>query len=142
MRQHHQDNQHRDESSSRCHDVTVALEECLSRNGSMNGEACIQEKLLRKECFAKLLCPNESRRFYVDKIARSHSDSAGGRYGGNGLNGGIVSCATIVQKFAFPENELLISHETSQDPTIRQTCRHIVHELSRCLSKHNNLWSK
>ena len=140
MRQHHQRYQHRDESSSRCHDVTVALEECLSRNGSSNSEACIQEKLLRKECFAKLLCPNESRRFYVDKIARSHS--AAGGDGSNSLNGGIVSCSTIVQKFAFPENELLISHETSQDPTIRQTCRLIVHELSRCLAKHNKLWSK
>ena len=139
MRQQEQRKQNYQEKQSPCHDVTVALEKCLSVNGPLNSEACIQEKLIRKECLAKLFCPNEARRFYRDEIARSPNAGAGGN---NFYGGGGVSCSTVLQRFAFPENELLVSHETSKDKMMRRACRSRVHDLSNCMSKHNKLWSK
>ncbi len=47
--------------------------------------------------------------------------------------GGRVSCATLVEVFAKPENELLIP-EGMIDKDDRIFCRKIVHELALCLS--------
>ena len=127
-----QNQQHQSSSSPPCHDESAALDECLSINGPLNSDACVQEKLTRKECLAKLFCPTEARQFYNSEVARSSI---------TGFGGNIVSCSTIVQRFAFPENELLVSHEVSKDKTIRQTCRRVVHDLSKCMSKHKTLWS-
>ena len=43
------------------------------------------------------------------------------------------TCSALVERFAFPENELALPEVGKVD---RDHCRGIVHELARCLARH------
>mmetsp|Transcript_3880 Transcript_3880/g.5091 ORF Transcript_3880/g.5091 Transcript_3880/m.5091 type:complete len:125 (-) Transcript_3880:58-432(-) len=101
-----------------CKEVNAAVNECSSKNGKFS-DKCTQEKLFQKRCFAELLCRSEARSFYLNKI-----------------QGSTASCSTILESFAFPENELEIPQEISNNKQIRGECRQVVHDLSKCLSQH------
>jgi hypothetical protein len=71
----------------------------------IQNEECIREELSEKRCFAELLCQREAINFYA-----------------------------LVEKFAFPENELVLPDIISNEE--REYCRQSVYDLARCLSKH------
>jgi len=143
-----------------CHEFTKAVTHCHKKYGKQ-GEECVREELSQKKCFAQLLCRNEARRFYDEKSVprnnindkwqsisilkssfvsnqnqRSFNDTdeelKGNDYDVMVLPG-KVSCATLVEIFAKPENELLIPEGIKKDDRIY--CRKITHELAACLSK-------
>ena len=60
-------------------------------------------------------------KFYTQYISQGGSVASG-------------SCSSLVELFAFPENEL--SLPDSIEKSDRKHCREIVHELAKCLSKH------
>jgi hypothetical protein len=100
-------------------------EECHSIHGKQ-GEDCVREELSEKRCLAELFCPQEATKFYRESIRR------GGSVGGYTSSG---SCSALVERFAYPENELIIPDDISKSE--RERCREIVHNLAKCMQRHN-----
>ena len=92
----------------------------------IQGEECVREELLEKRCLAEWLCRQEARRFYYDPMRRGR--------GGASASEAAASCSTLVEKFAFEENEALLPDDVGGDDW--KQCRIIVHELAKCLSKY------
>lgn len=90
------------------------------KHGIQN-EECVREELSEKRCYAELLCPREATKFYLEPLQRK-------KFGPRG------SCSTLVERFAFPENELALPDVVQKND--RDRCRTVVHELAKCLSKH------
>jgi len=88
----------------------------------IQNEECVREELTEKRCFAELLCKREAMNFYREPLPRKRQ---GGPKG---------SCSALVEKFAFPENELALPDTVQKSE--REHCRGIVHDLAKCLSKH------
>jgi hypothetical protein len=106
-----------------CESASRAVRQCHLRHG-IQGEDCVREELLEKRCFAENLCRHEARLFYYEPLQV-------------GPNSSVTSCSTLVEAFAFPENEMLIPDDiTTIDPKQRAECRAIVHDLAKCLSKY------
>lgn len=101
-----------------CQKVTLAMHECMSTHGKFS-DKCIREKLRQKRCFAEMLCRPEAKRFYFDRI--------------RGTN---ASCSVMLESFAFPENEMMVPQGLSGRKDVKSECRAVVHELSKCMSKH------
>mmetsp|Transcript_23406 Transcript_23406/g.35585 ORF Transcript_23406/g.35585 Transcript_23406/m.35585 type:complete len:124 (-) Transcript_23406:1398-1769(-) len=112
-----------------CSDFTVKVLSCHREYGKL-GEDCVREELEQKKCFAQLLCRKEARRFYNDKLVPL--SNARWSFGGTG-NDSKVSCSTIIEVFAKPENGMLMPESISLED--RKFCRKITHELARCLAK-------
>lgn len=120
-----------------CDEVTRAVKVCHHKYGKQ-GEDCVREELSQKKCFAHLLCKREAWKFYEVKsipqknvstkwntfLHANDDDSRGVKH--------KVSCATLMEIFAKPENELLIPEEIQKED--RTYCRKITHELATCLS--------
>lgn len=126
-----------------CDEFTRVVQRCHKQYGKL-GEDCVREELLQKQCFAQLHCKHEARRFYDEKKTPQTNVGAKwstflptGTSGGSGDNAvssrSKISCATLVEAFAKPENELLIPEGITKED--RVYCRKIVHELATCLSK-------
>eukprot|EP01083_Nonionella_stella_P032946 90186_1 len=128
-----------------CDEVTRKVIKCHRKYGK-EGEDCVREELSQKKCFAQLLCRREAHRFYDERSIPMRGGGAKwgsflGNNGGGGDNGpgsnssrtDKVSCATLLETFAKPENELLIPEGIGKDDRIH--CRKIAHELATCLSK-------
>ena len=107
-----------------CEGPSAAVRLCHLHHG-LQGEDCVREELAEKRCYAELLCRQEARRFYYDPLRR--------RDGGGGES--RASCSTLVERFAFPENEGLLPDGVGGAED-RRHCRTIVHELAQCLSKY------
>ena len=100
----------------------------------------MREELAQKKCFAQLLCRREAHKFYNEKVV----PQSNGRWqlGMMGIEKGLegqmgqskVSCSTIVEVFAKPENEMMIP-EGSITKDDRRLCKKITHELATCLAK-------
>jgi hypothetical protein len=88
----------------------------------IQNEECIREELSEKRCFAELLCQREAINFYH----RNDNRGSGRKQ--------KWSCSALVEKFAFPENELVLPDIISNEE--REYCRQSVYDLARCLSKH------
>ena len=102
-----------------CEAPSAAVQLCHLCHG-IQGEECVREELREKRCLAELLCRQEARRFYYDPIRRG--------------GGSEASCSTLVESFAFEENEGLLPDNVGGDD--KQHCRAIVHELAKCLSRY------
>jgi hypothetical protein len=109
-----------------CSFVSSKREECHSIHGKQ-GEDCVREELSEKRCLAELFCPREATKFYREPIRRG-----GSIIGGYTTSG---SCSALVERFAYPENELSIPDDISK--TERERCREIVHNLAKCMQRHN-----
>ncbi|KAL9184014.1 hypothetical protein ACHAXT_002100 [Thalassiosira profunda] len=96
---------------------SLRRQECHLAHGIQN-EDCVREELAEKRCFAELLCPKEARRFYREPLRRGQ---------------GTGSCSSLVELFAFPENELALPDVVRKGD--REHCRAVVHALAQCLSK-------
>mmetsp|Transcript_19841 Transcript_19841/g.45060 ORF Transcript_19841/g.45060 Transcript_19841/m.45060 type:complete len:117 (-) Transcript_19841:2151-2501(-) len=104
------------ESSHPCAQVSLTVKQCHSKHG-IQDEDCVQEELEEKRCYSRLLCQKEATRFYDDAIID-----------------GRASCSTLVELFAFPENDLLLpTGGVGKDQ--RNYCRRVVHALANCMSK-------
>lgn len=125
-----------------CNDFTQQVRRCHKRYGKL-GEDCVREELDQKKCFAWLFCRYEARRFYDEKSVPTIVSNGGMKWktfldgGGNSdakeaQSQSRVSCATLVETFAKPENELLIPEGIKKDDRVH--CRKIAHELATCLS--------
>lgn len=77
------------------------------------------------------MCRREAMRFYYEPLMRRAPRSGGGG-GGDGRR--VATCSTLVEAFAFPENEEMPPENV--DKSDRNRCRSIVHELAQCLSRH------
>ena len=109
-----------------CDEFTSNVLNCHRIHGRL-GEECVREELAQKKCFAELLCRREAAQFYDNKMIPQYN---------RGLfvsNPPKVSCSTLVEVFAIPENELMIPEGVSKDD--RKFCRKITHELAQCLSR-------
>mmetsp|Transcript_50811 Transcript_50811/g.108274 ORF Transcript_50811/g.108274 Transcript_50811/m.108274 type:complete len:97 (+) Transcript_50811:132-422(+) len=82
----------------------------------------VREELAEKRCYAESLCRREATKFYREPLRQEQ---------GGGPRG---SCSALVERFAFPENELVLPDVVRKSD--RDRCRGIVHELAKCLSKH------
>lgn len=102
---------------SPCEETTLAVENCVLANGIFSNH-CERDQLREKRCFAELFCRYEARRFYEDEI-----------------RGTSASCSTLLETFAFPENEMLVPHEISTEKKVRRECREIAYKLLECMSK-------
>lgn len=102
---------------------------CHNTHGIQN-EECIREELIEKRCYAELLCRREANKFYNEPLPR-HRRRNQMMIGSASSKG---SCSALVELFAFPENELILPDLIDKED--RKHCRKIVHELSKCLSKH------
>jgi len=100
-----------------CSFVSSKREECHSLHGKQ-GEDCVREELSEKRCLAELFCPREATKFYREPIRR-----------------GLGSCSALVERFAYPENELLLPEDISKGE--RERCREVVHTLANCMQRHN-----
>lgn len=107
-----------------CDEFTYNVKQCHAKYGKL-GEECVREELEQKKCLAQLYCPKEAYSFYQEPIVPSSKSTT------TSLK---VSCSTVVEMFAKPENELLIP-EGSITVKDRQICREITHSLAKCLSK-------
>ena len=107
-----------------CEGPSAARQLCHMHHG-IQGEECVREELLEKRCFAEWLCRQEVRRFYYDPMRRGR---------GTGASEAAASCSTLVEKFAFEENEGLLPDDVGGDD--RKHCRRVAHELAKCLSKY------
>jgi len=111
--------------SSPCEEVTKAVNICHRKYGKQ-GEDCVRQELAQKKCFAHLLCRNEARTFYDEKsipLSKANQNSK-------------ISCSTLLEVFAKPENEMMISEGIQKND--RQFCRKIAHELAGCLQQKRN----
>eukprot|EP00579_Thalassiosira_antarctica_P001681 CAMPEP_0201870948 /NCGR_PEP_ID=MMETSP0902-20130614/3962_1 /ASSEMBLY_ACC=CAM_ASM_000551 /TAXON_ID=420261 /ORGANISM="Thalassiosira antarctica, Strain CCMP982" /LENGTH=104 /DNA_ID=CAMNT_0048396759 /DNA_START=107 /DNA_END=421 /DNA_ORIENTATION=- len=98
---------------------SLKRQECQMTHG-IQGEECLREELGEKRCFAELLCKREAMKFYHEPL--------------RGKGGPRGSCSALVERFAFPENELVLPDVVQKSD--RDHCRGIVYELGKCLSKH------
>lgn len=123
-----------------CDDFTIAVVKCHRRHGKL-GEDCVREELSQKKCFAQLYCKNQARRFYEEKSIPFNGPSNDSRWNTflgsskdeSGSNSSTkISCATLVEVFAKPENGLLIPEGIRKEE--RKYCRQVVHDLATCLS--------
>lgn len=137
-----------------CDEFTWAVHKCHRKYGKQ-GEDCVREELSQKKCFSQLLCRNEARRFYDERsvphkntavkwrtflrgdVSERRSGIIDEEESDYGLGTGHVvkskvSCATLLEVFAKPENEILIPEGIERDD--RMHCRKIAHELASCLS--------
>ena len=85
----------------------------------IQNEDCVREELTEKRCLAELRCQREAAAFYHRTIKKNSS-----RW----------SCSALVEKFAFPENEMMLPDNIARED--KEYCRRVVYELARCLSKH------
>ena len=128
-----------------CHEVNNAVIDCHRKYGKL-GEDCLREELAQKRCYSELLCRQEARRFYQEKtvplkskwlpsvvVQRSQHEKTSENETETILRASKVSCSTIVEVFAKPENEMLIPEGIEKED--RQYCRRITQELATCLSK-------
>eukprot|EP00580_Thalassiosira_gravida_P009726 CAMPEP_0201642162 /NCGR_PEP_ID=MMETSP0493-20130528/25683_1 /ASSEMBLY_ACC=CAM_ASM_000838 /TAXON_ID=420259 /ORGANISM="Thalassiosira gravida, Strain GMp14c1" /LENGTH=109 /DNA_ID=CAMNT_0048116277 /DNA_START=87 /DNA_END=416 /DNA_ORIENTATION=- len=99
---------------------SLKRQQCHMTYGIQN-EECVREELGEKRCYAELLCQREAMKFYHQPMRRKQ----GGQKG---------SCSALVERFAFPENELVLPDDVQKSD--RDHCRGIVHELAKCLGKH------
>ena len=104
-----------------CDDFTIKVLRCHKKYGKQ-GEECVREELAQKKCFAQMLCRREAARFY-DERAVPLSNSSWQK----------VSCSTVVEVFAKPENELEIPEGITKED--RKYCKSITHALATCLAK-------
>jgi hypothetical protein len=100
-----------------CSLVSSKREKCHSLHGK-RGEDCVREELSEKRCLAELFCHREATKFYREPIRR-----------------GLGSCSALVERFAYPENELLLPEDISKGE--RERCREVVHTLANCMQRHN-----
>ena len=100
-----------------CSLVSSKREKCHSLHGK-RGEDCVREELSEKRCLAELFCHREATNFYREPIRR-----------------GLGSCSALVERFAYPENELLLPEDISKGE--RERCREVVHTLANCMQRHN-----
>ncbi len=120
-----------------CDEFTIGVLRCHKIYGKQ-GEDCVREELSQKKCFAQLLCQREARSFYDEKVVPlSNSKWQWGMTKKYIVQDDIkplkVSCSTIMEVFAKPENELKIPEGLTKED--RRYCRRITHELAACLSK-------
>ena len=125
-----------------CEAFDKSVRSCHRRFGKL-GEECVREELAQKKCYARLLCRNEANRFYHEQKIPQNYSAINGKWktflnsndSNDGTNNrhGKVSCATLVEVFAMPENELLIPEGIQKSD--RVYCREITHALATCLSK-------
>jgi hypothetical protein len=120
-----------------CDDFTIKVLRCHKKYGKQ-GEDCVREELSQKKCFAQMLCQREARSFYDEKVVPLSNSrwqwDLPKRYAAEGeIKSSKVSCSTIMEVFAKPENELEIPEGLSRED--RQYCRRITHELATCLAK-------
>ena len=128
-----------------CNDVNTAVIHCHQKYGKL-GEDCLREELAQKKCYSELLCRQEARRFYQEKkvplnnkwlpsivIQRNQHEKNSDMDKEAILRSSKVSCSTIVEVFAKPENEMLIPEGIEKED--RLYCRRITQELATCLSK-------
>mmetsp|Transcript_27714 Transcript_27714/g.41236 ORF Transcript_27714/g.41236 Transcript_27714/m.41236 type:complete len:156 (-) Transcript_27714:336-803(-) len=129
-----------------CREISQLLFQCHAMNGKL-GEECVREELLYKKCHAQLHCKREAKAFYEDIVRgvpkqKSLSEmslfaSIRNRSGGLNTNNNedrgnsVVSCSMLVERFAFPENELNIP----EGMKVGKECRAIVHDLAKCMSR-------
>mmetsp|Transcript_18117 Transcript_18117/g.28426 ORF Transcript_18117/g.28426 Transcript_18117/m.28426 type:complete len:125 (+) Transcript_18117:125-499(+) len=104
-----------------CSNPTLQRQDCHMQHGIQN-EECIREELTEKRCLAELHCQREAINFYH----QSSRASKNRRW----------SCSALVEKFAFPENEMVLPDNASIAKEDREHCRKVVYDLARCLSKH------
>ena len=102
-----------------CSQPTLQRQECHMLHGIQN-EECIREELTEKRCLAELHCQREATNFYHRSSRASNK-----RW----------SCSALVERFAFPENEMVLPDISSIAKEDREHCRKVVYELARCLSK-------
>mmetsp|Transcript_1757 Transcript_1757/g.2531 ORF Transcript_1757/g.2531 Transcript_1757/m.2531 type:complete len:148 (+) Transcript_1757:39-482(+) len=129
-----------------CDDFTQKVIRCHRQYGKQ-GEECVREELDQKKCYAQLLCRNEAVMMYDKKsvplvntgtntgMIRSMFDRVSKDYSSDSeiQPQSRVSCATLVEAFAKPENHLLIPEGIKKED--RDHCRKVVHNLAACLSK-------
>lgn len=125
-----------------CDPFTETVRKCHEQYGK-HGEDCVREELEQKKCLAQFYCPQEAHSFYNEPILvpttrtttkTSTKDLFFLTNNNTNMNESKVSCATIVEVFAKPENELLIP-EGSITAKDRRYCREMTHSLAKCLSK-------
>ncbi len=112
-----------------CEEITRKVLKCHRIHGKL-GEDCVREELDQKKCFAELLCRREARQFYNEKsvpISTSWSLTMGSAPSGR------VSCSTVVEVFAKPENDMIIPEGITKED--RKFCRKVTHELASCMAK-------
>jgi hypothetical protein len=110
-----------------CHEFSRSVIECVSNHG-IEGEDCVRQELLEKKCHAELLCRPEAKRFYRDPAVKVRPWTT------RGSSEHRPSCSTLLEVFAFPENEMQISSPMGKAE--RAECRRIVHDLAKCMSRH------
>ena len=120
-------------------EATQAVLRCHAIHGNL-GEDCLREELTEKRCYARVFCPYEARRFYDDPIPVADSSPRRGVFSGffspsseanKTISIARPACSTVVERFAFPENDLRIPEGTS----VHKECRSIVYELAKCMSR-------
>jgi len=111
-----------------CDDVTIKVLQCHQQYGKQ-GEDCVREELSQKKCFAHLLCRREAHSFYDEMSVPSLKNS----WMKFSRMESKVSCSTIMELFAKPENEFEIPEGLTKKD--RQYCRRITHDLATCLGK-------
>ena len=115
-----------------CDEFTTNVLNCHRIHGRL-GEDCVREELAQKKCFAELLCRREAAQFYDDKMIPQFQNNRGIFNYNSRNNTPKVSCSTLVEVFAKPENEFMIPEGVTKDD--RKFCRKITHELAQCLSR-------
>jgi hypothetical protein len=101
-----------------CAEVSLAMLKCHDIHGK-SGEECVREELLFKRCHADLLCQPDAQRFYKDRIRGSGSEA---------------SCSTLLERFAFQENELFLTSELVDSKHVKTECRKVARDLAKCMS--------
>ena len=109
-----------------CRDLTVAVNMCHSKYGKAS-DNCMRDELLYKKCYAQHLCPPEAKKFYHEKIKT-----------GNYKETQVASCSTLLERFAFEENEMMLSQEMINSKDVKSNCRAIARDLAKCMSNRYN----
>jgi len=128
-----------------CHDFNEHVYNCHKKYGKL-GEDCVREELEQKRCIAEHLCAVEARNFYYEKVVPLTNNPRPSWYNMIAKNNIVntsnqpiitnskkVSCSTIVELFAKPENELIIPEGITKED--RDFCRKVTHKLASCLSR-------
>mmetsp|Transcript_44582 Transcript_44582/g.135920 ORF Transcript_44582/g.135920 Transcript_44582/m.135920 type:complete len:139 (-) Transcript_44582:521-937(-) len=117
-----------------CDPASRAVRRCHSTYG-IQGEDCVREELSEKRCYAELLCRPEAHAFYYEPVRRGGPRRGFGGGGGGAATGAAstTTCSTLVEAFAFPENELNIPEDIGREE--RKSCRRVVHDLAACLAR-------
>lgn len=130
-----------------CHDITETLQRCYQKQGGEDGENCLREQLSQKKCLAELFCHREAHKYYYGRITPSSASSNSSKFWWQRLGGSSperavrdskvspsLTCSTLFESFAKPENELLIPSEGVGKEN-RSYCRTVALELANCLQR-------